>query len=557
MVKVHGKGGTELSQPDGAWAEDYWMQGQFQQIAQPCGGMPTLTTHADGTYGQDVAFDRVYCGCGIYSTFGCDYLYTPQGGRTDPGQTGPWPAGWWNGWVNTTNANADNPDPANQCTRTGRYWPRQWPVPPRYQGVIEQINTFLDQTGCDDLYIVTHSNGGNIIRWGFSYTQLYTMTQCHQCSGSPTCMPNASMPIDPTCVTKRAHQLRVMNATSHVFTLHTPSKGSEAANSVQWLTTGGYSWLTGWIAAWIGTPYVRATQELTTNAMLVRNTNLMFGTRDPSHPWPTVTFDGIPLHNARWIAIGSGMSAAQVVEDAAHTEDYELAGAAGVVPFAGPNDGLVTLTSQAAVYTNAPDVWQATGQHDQAAAATFSGLGNNGINHTHARMGGWAGGYWTPVFWRQENTTPMPQSWPGPRFPAPGGPGGCSRQNQYDQYGQPTISWFTCQTWPVPSYSSHGLAVKACPDAICQTNTTRGYPAGADEAFWISAFIEAKVAQVCGPAITNLQVESGQWVNIYRNYVDWRVFGYTWGPTWFLVGNPKIYDTYAPNAGRQVCGWNC
>jgi hypothetical protein len=557
-AKVHGKGPYALSDPTNTQAEAYWQNGAFHQVEQPCGGMPELTTHADGTYGQDVAFDRPYCGCGIWRWNGCDYLYTPQAGKVDPGLTGPWPNGWWNGWVNTTNANADNPDPTNQCVRSGPYWPRQWPTAGgRYQGVIEQINTFLDQTGCDDLTIVTHSNGGNIVRWGFSYTQLYTMTSCKQGGSS-------SGALDPGCIARRQHQLRVINATTHVFELHVPATGSEAANVVQSLTTGNYSWMTGWIADWLGTPYDRATTELTTNAMLVRNTNFMYGTSNPLRPWPIYTADGIPLRVARWIAIGSGLNTATMLEDAGHIEDYELQGAATVVPFPGNNDGLVSYASQIAVYSGNTDIWQALGQHDIAAAGTFSGLGNNGNNHHHARLGaagGGNGGLWTPVYSRQENTTPMPLSWPGPAFPAPGGPGGayCSRQDYYDIYGHPTISYFTCPTWPVPSYASHGLPIRACPDSTCLFNAARGYPAGGDEAFWISAFVEARAASYCGPPLTNLSnIQSGQWTNYYRNYVSWQASPIQYGPTWYLVGQQLLYEpAYSPNSGRQVCGWAC
>jgi hypothetical protein len=263
QILVHGKGGYELSDP--GWAQDYWQNGQFQGVAQACGGMPVLVTHADGTYGQDVALDRQYCGCGITRWQGCDYLWTPQAGKTDPGVNGPWPTGWWNGWVNTTNANSDNPDPTNQCVRSGPYWPRQFPTPQQYQGVLEQINTFLDQTGCDDATIITHSNGGNIVRWGFSYTQLYNMSQCHRDGRS-------SNENDPGCVRLHQHQLRVYNATSHIIELHAPALGSEGANAIAVLSG---SWLTGWIADWLGHSFDRATQELTTGAMLVRNTNFM------------------------------------------------------------------------------------------------------------------------------------------------------------------------------------------------------------------------------------------------------------------------------------------
>lgn len=550
MVKVHGKGGYELSDPSGYWAEDYWANGQFQSIAQPCAGMPTLTTHADGTYGQDVAFQRAYCGCGIARWQGCDYLWRPQNGVTDPGINGQWPSSWPNGW-----ASADTNNPINQCVRTGPYWPRQWPVPPQYQGVLEQINAFLDQTGCDDLTIVTHSNGGNVIRYGFSYTQVYTMSPCRQGGSS-------SGALDPGCVTLRQHQLRVINATTNVITLHAPSTGSEAANLVQTLTSGQYSWATGWIAEWLGTPYDRATQELTSSAMLVRNSNFMYGTRTPLRQWPIATQDGIPLRIARWIAIATGLSTTQMLEDGTHAEDYELLGAAGVVPFAGSNDGLVTFASQAAVYTGNSDIWSATGQHDTAAAATYSGLGNNGNNHHHARLGGAAGGLWRPVYWRWENTTPMTLSWPGPAFPAPGGPGSCSRVRIGTNPDGSTVDAMTCPTWPVPSYFSHGVAVPACPDASCLANQTRGYPAGADVAFWISAFVEARAASWCGPALANSSnIPSGQWINYYRNTLTCGGslgFGCAYGPTWSLVGQQTIYEgPYAPNAGRQVCAWQC
>ena len=537
MAKVHGKGGAELADP--TWAEDYWQNGQFQSIAQPCGGMPSLTTHADGTAGTAVAFDVQYCGCGHTAWQGCDYLYAPPAGYTDPGVNAPWPSNLAVGWLDTNFTVA--------CTRSGPYWPRQFPTPPRYQGVIEQINAFLDRTGCDDLTIVTHSNGANIVRWGFSMTNTYVNNICRQ-GGKATGV------LDPGCTRLRQHQLRVINATTTVMMIAPPSAGSEAADVVQTLSG---TWLIGWIAQWLA-PYDRSTQELTTSVMATRNTNFLFGTQ--GRPWPIFTSDGLSLRVARWITLVSRGSPSQLVMEGGHAEDFECSGAAAAVPF--PNnisDGLVSQASQSAVYTSAGDIWLDTGQHDQA-ASQYSASGNVVINHHHSRTGGATGGWWRPAYFVQEKTTPMSLGWPGPAFPAPGGPGGCSRVRIGTNPDGSTVDSMTCPTWPVPS-TQHGLAVKACPDSTCLSNQTRGSPAGGDEAFWISAFIEARAAAQCGPPITNKTFPNGQWINYYRNTLTCGGslgLGCVYGPSWLLAGQQLLYDSpYAPDAGTQVCQWQC
>jgi hypothetical protein len=511
FVKVHGKGGYELSDP--SWAEDYWANGQFQSIAQPCSGMPALTTHADGTYGQDVAFDRQYCGCGITRWAGCDYLWRPQNGVTDPGINGPWPKDWPNGW-----ASSDTNNPINQCVRTGPYSPRQFPTPPQYQGVIEQIYQFMQQNGCDDVNIVTHSNGGNVVRWGFSLTWLYDGSACKLANGTR----------DPGCSRLKDHQLAVINATSNALILHTPSTGSEAANVVKTLSG---SWYTAWIAEWLN-PYDRSTQELTTTVMADRNAKFMFGTAD--RPWPTVDGLGNALRVARWISFVSPLTVSQILEDGAHPEDYQLYGCAAYVAFPnGYSDGLVSWPSQAAVGT----IWYFQGQHDIAANAYGASVWR-GNNHSHARLGGGGGGgQWKPLYWKQEPTYLAPGI--SPPFQGPGGA---------DCFG--TTADFYCIGWPWPS-RYHGNAVPACPDAICKPNQTRGYPAGADEAFTVSAYIGARAAQVCGPAITQQSVWNGQYRTLYKRMGDLA------NAYWQAQYSYPLYDYFYPTAGMQVCNWRC
>ena len=116
---------------------------------------------------------------------------------------------------------------------SGPYSPRQFPTPPYHQGVIEQIYQFMQQNGCDDVSIVTHSNGANVIRWGFSATWLYDGSQCKMANGA----------CDPGCGRLKDHQLAVINATSTVLALHAPHLGGEAANVVKSIS-----------GAWYGSP---------------------------------------------------------------------------------------------------------------------------------------------------------------------------------------------------------------------------------------------------------------------------------------------------------------
>lgn len=560
MVKVHGKGGPELAQPDNYWAEDYWANGQFQAIAQPCSGMPTLTTHADGTVGFNVANDLAYCGCGRSSYYGCDYLYTPPAGHADPGLNSPYLNGYWGPGDNDT------------CNRSGPHWPQQWTVnAPGWQGVIEQINTFLDHTGCDDLTIVTHSNGANIIRWAFSQpttSDPYNNTSCRQGHKSTGA-------IDPGCEARRQHQLRVINATTTVIVLHAPSLGSESANLAQWLLTNNFNWMTGWLAEWLGGNN-EATNQLTTARILDWNKRLLRGTQanafpsemggTPARPWPIYSSTGEPLRVARWIAVASHMPAYLMAQNYATINDAGLLGLAGVVsyPPSGESDGLIGWPSQVGVFSGNSDVWYAQGQHDQAAVAQYSGPGNNGNNHEHSRLGAaGGGGLWTPGVFVQEycqgwqtcptfNSVPVGVAGQGP----PAGPGPCQVQalnaNQ---------NLYTCPSWPRPSVY-HPVAVAACPDSICARNQTRGYPAGADEAFWIGAFIGARAASYCGPAIQYFNnIPNGQTVYYYQNLlvkqsmVPLQYWAYG---SWYVAAQQPVYNpSYAPNAGRQVCGWQC
>jgi hypothetical protein len=519
-AKVHGKGLANLSDP--VWAEDYWFNGQFASIAQPCAGMPAATTHADGTYGMDVAFDRAYCGCGIERWYGCDYLWRPQNGLADPGVNRPrdWPNGW-NG------ANTD--DPINQCVKSGPYSPRQWSTPNGYKGVMEQLYEFIVANGCTDLAIVTHSNGGNIVREGFSLANLYLGSKCKLSNGS----------YDPGCLSRKDHQLTVINTTSTVLQLHAPSTGSEAANVVK--TLAG-SWYTGWVAD-ILNPYDRATQELTTASMAMANSRMLFGTA--GRTWPTYDNLGNALPVPKWISFVSPLTGTQIIEDGGHTEDYELYGLATFVAF--PNaysDGLVSWPSQAAVGT----VWYFQGQHDIAANAYPTQSSWRGNNHSDDRLGAAGGGRWTPLYYRAEPTYLAPGV--VPPFQGPGGS---------DCWG--SLADFYCIGWPWPS-TSHGNAVPACPDLICKANFTRGNPDGADEAFAVSAYLGARVAVACGPTITQQSVWNGQYRTLYhRQGMNGLDSSHAY---WQPLYNYPLYDYYYPTAGSTadhngppICNWQC
>jgi hypothetical protein len=530
MVKVHGKGGQELA--DRGWAEDYWFNGQFQSIAQPCDGMPALTTHADGTAGSGVAFDTQYCGCGITSWYGCKYLYTPQAGMVDPGQTGPWPANWAYGWVNTTtDGNGGTWPSQNQCIRSGPYEPRQFPTPPYWQGVIEQIYAFMQQNGCTDIAVVTHSMGANVIRWAFSQgTYMYDASQCKDSNGSR----------DPGCLRLRDHLIAVQNTVSTVMAMHAPHLGSEAATVAKYISGQWYGFVLDWVA-----PYDLSTYELTIASMARRNSVYMYGTA--GRPWPLYADDGYtPLRVPNWISLVSPISGSQIVEDGGHADDYGLyavyqAVNATSTPWAGGySDGLVSLQSMAGVGT----VWYFQGQHDHAANAYPTQSSWRGNNHSDDRLGAAGGGRWTPLYFKQE-----------PSYYAPGisppflGPGGS------DCFG--TSSDFYCIGWPWPS-TSHGVAVPACPDASCKANFTRGNPDGADEAFAISAYLQARVAAVCGPAITQQSVWNGQ------SRTVWKRMGSLSNAYWQAQYSLPLYDYYYPTAGSRAdhdgppqCNWSC
>jgi len=532
MVKVHGKGGQELTDP--GWAEDYWYNGGFQSIAQPCDGMPALTTHADGTAGTGVAFDTQYCGCGVTRWQGCDYLWTPPAGMTDPGVNGPWPTNWANGWVNTTNdGNGGVWPPQNQCVRSGPYSPRQFPTPPYHQGVIEQIYAFIQQNGCTDVAIVTHSNGANVIRWGFSQgVAMYDSTQCKMANGAR----------DPGCGRLRDHVIYVMNATSTVMALHAPHLGSEAANVAKSISGSWYGFVLEWLA-----PYDLSTYELTTGSMANRNAKYLYGTA--GRYWPTYAADGTPLRVANWISLVSPISGTQIIEDGGHDYDYQLYAAYLAVnatssPWAGGySDGLVSLQSMAGLGT----VWYFQGQHDVAANAYPTQSSWRGNNHSDDRLGAAGGGRWTPLYPYQEPTYLAPGI-----VPAFQGPGGA------DCFG--TTADFHCIGWPWPS-THHGVAVQACPDAICKPNFTRGNPDGADEAFAVSAYLQARVAQTCGPAIAQQSVWNGQYRTQYKRLY---ACGGLSCPYWQAEFNIPLYDYYYPTAGSRAdhngppqCNWSC
>jgi hypothetical protein len=176
----------------------------------------------------------------------------------------------------------------------------------------------------------------------------------------------------------------------------------------------------------------------------------------------------------------------------------------------------------AAVYTGTNDRWYFLGQHDAVAVASGVG-GYIGNNHWHASHGV-GPRYWRPLAWDSSCASLVPGF---------------------------TGLWCGCKT---PGY--YGIAAPACPDPICKSNQTRGYPLGADEAFAIAAFTQARVAAVCGPPINDIPVFNGRYCPIV---------GYVWITNsqgvrvnvQQIVGYAPSYDYYAPNAGAQICNYVC
>jgi hypothetical protein len=488
QVFVHGKGLANLSDP--SWAYDYWGNGQFPNAAQGCSGMPTTITHVDGTQGLvAAAFNQYDCGCGMISYFGCDWLNAPLDGSPDPGYV---PSAGCGG----------HPFPDHQRHFADRL---------KQKGVVEQINDFLDASAVDDLTVVAHSMGGNVTRLIRSYTNFYDA--CAFGSGM--------QPPFAECQRLRSNHLRVINAVSTVMALHSPFLGSEAADKVATLSG---SWLTGWIADWLN-PYDPSTRDCTTKTMGEKNLGLLYGTS--GRPFPTLTSRGESLRVPRWISLVSPLYPSQVGEEGGHVEDLELLGLEGAVSFtktdiAGRNDGLVSLTSMAAVYTSTSDRWFFQGQHDAVAVA--SGVnGYIGNNHFHASHG-FGPRYWRPVAW-DNSCAPLVPGFTG--------------------------AWCGCET-----AGYYGAALPACPDPICKSNQTRGYPAGADEAFAVAAFTQARAAAACGPSINYVNVFNGRYCPVVQyvwvtNSAGLRV------NVQQVVGYTPAYDYYAPNAGAQICNFGC
>ena len=394
------------------------------------------------------------------------------------------------------------------------------------QGVGEQIYQFLQDTGTTELYVVAHSMGGEVIRTYLSRTDFYDI-----------CFGGATAPPKPQCLTLRDHQLAVNRAISTIFSVHSPHLGSEAATMATALSG---TWYAGWIVTWLN-PIDKSTRDLMLSNMANENASHLRGTA--GRPWPTLTARGESLRVPRWISLGSALSPSQNLEDNAHAEDFELSGCAEFLngtryPFAGNvSDGLVAWNSQIAVYTTAfQDQWRFQGQHDTAAVAA-GGSGYVGNNHWHAKEGG--GGRWRPLQWNQ--AAPAPQTCC--TYPY------CS--STYGCYGPPTSGW-------------DGVNAYVCPDPICKRNQTRGYPLGGDEAFTISAFIQARTAQVCGPQLNEIAIDSGRRYPIVNGGTGGHWVGTQWvcypgficvPPS--VIGYAPLYDYYSPNSGLQICNAGC
>jgi len=318
-----------------------------------------------------------------------------------------------------------------------------------------------------------------------------------------------------------------------VLAIHGPALGSEAADIST--TLSGLP-LVGFVADWLVNPPDTSTNNCTTGYMTYHNGRDLYGTY--GRPWPIFTAKGENLRVARWIALGSALTPGQNLEDNIHGEDYGLSAVAQAVPFAGGwSDGLVSWASQMGVYTTAgTDNWRFKGQQDSAAVAA-GGSQYVGNNHWHAKSG--AGGRWRPQLWYQQAPAPLTC---------------CGYPNCYSSYGcygPLTSGW-------------DGIPVAACPDSSCKRNQQRGYPLGGDEAFAISAFVQARAAARCGPALNEISVANGRQYPIVSSGTGGHWVGTSWScypgflcvpPT--VIGWAPMYDTYSPNSGLQICNAGC
>ena len=56
--------------------------------------------------------------------------------------------------------------------------------------------------------------------------------------------------------------------------------------------------------------------------------------------------------------------------------------------------------------------------------------------------------------------------------------------------------------------------------------------------------------------VTSVNVWDGQYQDFFRRVSDTQIPA-RFSPYWQLISRSQIYDAYAPQAGMQVCQWQC
>lgn len=198
-----------------------------------------------------------------------------------------------------------------------------WNYRRRADCAAQQVLAFLQRTGVQRLVFIAHSFGGIVTRELVSQP-LLTWRSC----GS-TCFGERRLEYERSLAGRMAIYQRFEAA----WTIGSPHLGSEAADMAWWLRRywGGAS-----LVMWAGQSN-QATFECRTGPMARYNRTRLLGT------W------GRPDLPGAWSHIAANAYPIELRNDGRHPEDLQLVLLAGMLPFPGGSDGLVSYRSASAV----------------------------------------------------------------------------------------------------------------------------------------------------------------------------------------------------------------